>query len=137
MKQAQGAWAEQPNKEGAAKAIEYLSRINFASSSHSQVNSLMNKITQKLVSDDKREWEFKVQQYQDKVEREKREWNQRIQEYKDQQVKDAENRAFAQRKYVDDVATKRMVIQACRDVSIEYARNQPKEINNYNKIYTW
>lgn len=137
LRQAQGAWTEQPNKEGAAKAIEYLSAINFASSCRAQVNSLMNKITQKLVSDDKREWEFKVQQYQDKVEREKREWNQRMQEYRDQQVRDAENRAFAQQKYADDITTQRMVIRACRDVSIEYAKNQPKEIINYNKIYMW
>lgn len=137
LRQAQGAWAEQPNKEGAAKAIEYLSGINFASSCRSQVNSLMGKITQKLISDDKREWELKVQQYQDKVEQQKREWNQRMQEYKDQQVRDAENRVFAQQKYADDVVTQRMVIRACRDVSIEYAKNQPKKIINYNRIYTW
>lgn len=60
LRQAQGAWAEQPNKDGAARAVEYLTQINFAASCHSQVSNLMNKITQKLVNDDKREWDFKI-----------------------------------------------------------------------------
>lgn len=60
-----------------------------------------------------------------------------MQVYKDQQIQAAEDRAFAKQKYSDDVITRRMVVQACRDASIEYAKNQPKTINNYNRIYTW
>lgn len=137
LRQAQGAWAEQPNKEGAARAIEHLTKINFAASCRSQVNNLMSKITQKLVSDDKREWDFKLKQYQDKIAREEKEWEQQIQAYKDQQIAAAENRAFARQRYTDDVVTQRMVVRACRDVSMEYAKNQPKVIRNYNRIYTW
>lgn len=89
-----------------------------------------------------------MQQYKDQVAREKREWEQRIQEYKDLQEKEKEEREFVKKQYDDeyklkvqqqkeDAITDRLIIQSCRDISLEYAKNQPKIINNYNKIYTW
>ena len=64
-----------------------------------------------------------MQVYNDDREREKRQWEQQVREHN------------------DNVETQRMFIKAARDVAIEQARHQPKEVNfyqvNYTKIYSW
>ena len=137
LQKAKNEWAKSPNEQGANYAFNFIDKISTTSLLQSQVDELTNEITEKLKDDEKRRWKFKLEQYRDNIEREKREWNQKVQEYNDQQERERENRAFARQKYSDDVITQRMILQACRDVSIEYAKNQPKSINNYNKIYVW
>lgn len=137
LQKAKNEWAKSPNEQGANQAFNYINKISSMSSLQLQVDELTNEIAKKLKDDEKRRWKFKLEQYRDNIEREKREWNQKVQEYNDRQKKDSEDRAFARQKYADDVVTQRMLLQACRDVSLEYARNQPKSINNYNKIYVW
>lgn len=137
LQKAKNEWAKSPNEQGANQAFSYIDKISSMSSLQLQVDELTNEIAKKLKDDEKRRWKFKLEQYRDNIEREKREWNQKVQEYNDRQKKESEDRAFARQKYADDVVTQRMLLQACRDVSLEYARNQPKSINNYNKIYVW
>lgn len=137
LQQAQGAWAKSPNSYGAKEAINYLSKINFAASSQTHAAVLLDEITKKLINDDEREWEFKMQQYKDGIEREKRKWEHSMQIYRDEQRRDDEDRAFRQKQYEEDVITQRLIIQSCREIGIEYAKNQPKTINQYNKIIKW
>lgn len=139
LNQAQSVWAEHLDKKGAEEAVSFLSRINFAASCQPQAEALMKEITTQMKKIDQREWAFKIQQYQDRVEKEKREWEQHVKEYQDQMTR--EERNFQQRVKERDqnVATERMRINAYRDVAVEYARNQPKEVyyTYYNNVILW
>ena len=139
LNQAKAVWADLPDKRGAEEAVSLLSQINFAASCQPQVNALMKEITTQMKKIDQREWTFKMQQYRDRVEKEKREWEQHVKEYQDQKAR--EERNFQQRVKERDqnVATERMRINAYRDVAIEYARNQPKEVyyTYYNNVILW
>ena len=123
LRKAQDAWAKNPTRQGAAEATRYLSQINHAASCQGEVSKLLSQISEKMNEIDQREWEHEMQVYKDGVERERREWDQQVKEYNDR------------------VETQRMFIKAARDVALERARNQPKEINyyrlNYTRIYSW
>lgn len=122
LNQARAVWAKNPTKEGASEATRLLSQINFAASCQPQAASLMREITAKMNEIDRREWEHKMQVYQDNIEREKRQWAQHVREYEDR------------------VQTQRMYLRAARDVAMTYAMNQPKVVTrviNYNKVILW
>lgn len=119
LKQAQTAWAKQPNKQGAEKAMQYISQINSAATCMPQVNELTEQITQKLISDEKREWEFKLEQFRARQKRE------------------AEERAYAQQRYAERQETNRAYISACRDVAVAYYKSRPRTVNYYTRIYAW
>lgn len=138
LNQAKSVWAEHPDRKGAEEAVSFLSQINFSASCQSQADALMKEITTQMKKIDQREWAFKMQQYQDRVEKEKREWEQHVKEYQDQVAR--EERNFQQRVKERDqnVATERMRINAFRDVAVEYARNQPQEVYyTYNNVILW
>jgi uncharacterized protein involved in exopolysaccharide biosynthesis len=82
-----------------------------------------------MLIEDKREWEFKMQQYKDNIEREKRQWAQYVQEYQDRH-----ERMMAQD--AQRAANQRLIIKACRDIAVERAKHQPRVIN-YNRILVW
>ncbi|MGN0047809.1 MAG: hypothetical protein ACI37U_02780 [Bacteroides sp.] len=129
LQQARTIWAKSPNREGAEKAMEYLSRINFAADCVPDAQQLTEQIKEKMLADDKREWEFKMQQYKDNIEREKRQWAQHVQEYQDRH-----ERIMAQD--AQRAANQRLIIKACRDIAVERARYQPRVIN-FNRINVW
>lgn len=129
LQQARTIWAEQPNRQGAEKAMKYLSKINFAATCMPEAQKLTEQIKKKMLAEDKREWEFKMQQYKDKIEREKRQWAQYVQEYQDRH-----ERMMAQD--AQRAANQRLIIKACRDIAVERARHQPQVIN-YSRIYVW
>ncbi len=122
LNEARAIWAKNPTRSGAQEATRLLSQINFAASCQPKAAALIKEITAKMNEIDRREWEHKMQVYQDNVEREKRQWVQRVREYEDR------------------VQTQRMYLKACRDVAITYAQNQPKVITrviNYNRVLLW
>lgn len=152
LRQAQSIWAKNPTRQGAQEATSILSQINFAASCQPEVALLMQDITSKMKEVDQREWEFKMQQYRDDIEREKREWAQHVQEYKDDLRREEREFAQYQQEYKDqqkrqaaldaeNAAQRRMLISACRDVAIEYAKHQPTTVNYYSirstRIYAW
>ena len=109
--------------------MEYLSKINFAASCMPEVQKLTEQIKEKMLIEDKREWEFKMQQYKDNIEREKRQWAQYVQEYQDRH-----ERMMAQD--AQRAANQRLIIKACRDIAVERAKHQPRVIN-FNRIMVW
>lgn len=119
LKQAQSVWAKQPDKAGAEKAMQYISQINTEATCMPQVNELTEQITQKLINDEKRDWEFKLEQFRAR------------------QKKEAEERANEQQRYIAQQETKRAYISACKDVAIAYYKSRPKTINYYTRIYAW
>ena len=122
LNEAQNIWASSPNKQGAIGATNLLAQINFAASCQTKADTLLKQITAKMNEIDHREWQHQMELYRDNIEREKRNWEQHVREYE------------------DNVKTQRMYLNACRDVAIKYAENQPKVISrvvNYNKIVVW
>lgn len=120
LKQAQSAWAEQPNRDGAERAMSFISQINADADCMAQVNKLTEEITKKLIADDKREWQLKLEQY------------------RDDQKREAEERAYAQQRYAEQQKTNRTYIRACRDAAVAYYKNRPKVVNNYyTRVLLW
>lgn len=141
LHKAQNAWIKNPTRQGAFEATRYLQQINHAAPCQSDVTRLLGQISEKMNEIDRREWEHEMQVYKDGVERERREWEHKIQVYNDD--REQENRQWEQqiREHNDNVETQRMFIKAARDVAIEQARHQPKEMNlyqvKYAKLYSW
>lgn len=141
LQKAQNAWAKNPTKQGAHEATQYLQQINHAAPCQTEVTKLLNQISEKMNEIDRREWQHEMQIYRDGVERERREWEHKMQVYRDDIER--ENRQWEQhvQEHNDRVETQRLFIRAARDVAMEKARNQPKEVNyyrvNYTKIYSW
>ncbi|GAP72272.1 hypothetical protein SAMD00024442_282_1 [Candidatus Symbiothrix dinenymphae] len=80
---------------------------------------LLAEASAKLEADEKREWDFKMQQYNEEKEREQRDFQ------------------FTERQQADskELSTKR--IEALQSIGTAWAKNQPKEINNLKIIRTW
>lgn len=141
LRKAQNAWTKNPTRQGALEATRYLQQINHAAPCQAEVTKLLGQISEKMNEIDRREWEHEMQVYKDGVERERREWEHKIQVYNDD--REREKRQWEQhiKEHNDNVETQRMFIKAARDVAIEQARHQPREVNlyqvNYTKIYSW
>lgn len=145
LREAQLAWSANPNKVGASKAVSLLQQINILADCSSSIDALIKEINSKIKEDEKKEWEFQLQQYQDRKEKEQRDFEFKVQQYKDkfqQEEKEYADRQrreqrdfeFNKRQHEDEVAITKSLIEASRQVSIEYAKNQPKEVINYNEI---
>lgn len=119
LNQAKSAWSKQPNRHGAEEAMKYISQINSAATCMPKVDELVDEITRKLTSDEKREWDFKLEQF------------------RAQQKREAEERAYEQQRYSENQETKRAYISACRDVAVSYYKSRPKTVNYYTRIYAW
>ncbi len=117
--QAKAKWAKSPNAEGAEEVYPLVAAISPSASCYPKVRPFLNQIQSKLVADEKRAWEFKMKQYDDQVAKEKREFEARV----EQDKREAEIR--------------KQNIEAARQVAVEYARNQPKEVYYYNTILLW
>lgn len=127
LAKAKAAWAKNPNGQGAKEATNLLSQINFAASCQNQAKALLADITSQMKQIDQREWELKVQQYNDNIEREKRNWEQHVQEYKDKQQR-------IQAQDAERAARQKMIIGACRDVAMQFVGGLS---SNYSNILNW
>lgn len=131
LNKAKTAWAKSPNADGASAAANILTRIPPNTPSDAGVNALIKEINEKLREDEKREWEFKIKQYNDQIEREKREFQQRVEQNRQ------EHQYRMEQQQADNIARQQM-IEACRQVGLEYAKNQPESVTlNYNRVILW
>ena len=127
LNQAKSLWVAQQSPIGAEKAGDILSSINPMASCQGEIQSFIKTIDTKLKADEKARWEFKMKQYEDKINAQKEQV--RIAEDKsmrDDQFRDQQSK----RNYQNDKDR----INAYREVGVEYARNQPRTIT-YNNIY--
>lgn len=141
LNKAKAKWAESPNADGAAKAADILYKIPGGTTSQKEVDALLNEINRKLQADEKKAWEFKMQQYRDQVEKQKRDDEARLEqqrannEYRlKQQQADNEYRRTQQ---AANNAARTQAIEACRQVGIEYAKNQPKSVTYQRNVILW
>lgn len=71
LTQAKSVWGTQQTQQGAEKALEILSQIKPSASCQSDVKSFLKLMNDKLIANEKAEWDFKMKQYKDNLELEK------------------------------------------------------------------
>lgn len=146
--EAKARWAASPTQEGALAVADIIAKIPANTNSQSQVNALTNAISKKLRDDEKRQWNFKMKQYNDAQEKEQREFQMRV----DQQIADnkirekrieadvqqrkAESEA-RQRQKAEEQATRRKWIDAAKSVGLGFVNNLPKTIESIKKVMSW
>ena len=64
LSQAQQSWNSNPTKEGAKKAVGYLSRMKPSQNNQKQVQQLLDSMNAKLQKDEEKEWELMLKQYE-------------------------------------------------------------------------
>ncbi len=132
LQRAKTTWAGSQKNEGAEKVGEILRQIHPGASCQNEVDVFIQSVSEKLDAIAKVEWEFKMKQYEDQIEREiellrmRDEQNQRNFELaKEDQRQDG---IQAVRNFeLDKIRT-----NAYNEIALEYAKNQPKTI--YNNI---
>ena len=116
LSEANAIWAATGNLDGAVRAIGLLSKIHIDANSRKDAENLISQISTKLQADEKREWDFKMQQYEDAVKMER-------QKMKMMEESDIRNSQLQSER-----------LNAAKQVALEYAKNQPKAIT-YSNIY--
>jgi hypothetical protein len=101
--QANAIWAEQPNSEGAAKIARLIPQISPQVSFIQDVRSFTDKVAEVVQAQKLREWEQQVKEYEDR-------------------------RKTAEKQADRNYQLEQERIRACREIAVEYARNQPKQI---------
>ena len=65
LEKAKTVWASNQNAQGAGKVADIICQINPQSTSYDKVISLRNIVSANIQSEAKREWDFKMKQYED------------------------------------------------------------------------
>lgn len=97
LKKAQSEWAKSPNANGAIAATEFLGQIDIIANCNDEVKSLLEEMKEKVKDDDRKAWEFKMQQYADNKEREQRDFEFNVRKYEEAEAKE-------ERRHQEDVA---------------------------------
>ena len=101
--------------------IHFLISIHPLSNCKQEVTNLFNTMRTKIENNERAAWEFKVKQYQDEVNREE------------------ELLRFSREDAAREFELSKVRTEAFKRVAIEFAKNQPKTINNsyYTRINWW
>lgn len=130
LSQAKAAWAKSPDASGAEEVYPLISAISPSASCYGEVAPFLEQIRKKLVADDRREWEFKMKQYEDEKAREQRDFEDRV-------AREQRNFEAQQAREARNAAIRKQEIEACRQVAIEYARNQPDVVYYKQTVLLW
>lgn len=135
--EAKVTWAGAQTPNGAEKAVDILSTINPMANCQTDVTAFIKTIEAKLKADEKERWQFKMKQYADKIAMQKEqvriaeEKGKRDDIYRENQ---AQRDAISQEKQSSrNFELDKIRVNSYREVALEYAKNQPKEI--YKNIY--
>ncbi len=140
LRQAKSVWMAEKNHDAGKKASELLAQISPMSSVAGEADALLKEIDRKLRSDEsavaarKRE----EKEYQRKKEEEETEYQRKREEDDIAYNRQKEQRdfEFAKEKHRDEQAYRNSLLAASREVSLEYAKNQPKTTTE-NIIRSW
>jgi len=141
LNDAKSKWASAPNADGAAMAADVIAQIPAGTKVQSELDALIAEINQKLREDEKRDWEFKMKEYEDEQARQKREFNLRKQQqeadiaYRDRQQ--AADNEYRKKEQVDRDERRRLLIDACRQVGVAFAQNYKPPVYNIKNITSW
>lgn len=143
LQSAKAAWNAEPNADGAVKASRYLAKIDLLAACQPQADALMEEMKAKVLDDERKAWEFELQQYADEKAREQRNFEFRVQQYKDRQAKEEQlhqealerekrqeareqrDFEFARDKYNKEHEKDMAMIEASRQVALEVAKQIP------------
>ena len=141
LNDAKSKWASAPNAEGAAMAADVIAQIPAGTKIQAELDALIAEINQKLREDEKRDWAFRMRQYEDEQARQKREFQLRKQQqeadiaYRNrQQVADNE---YRKKEQIARDQRRRLAIDACRQVGLAFAKNYQPPTYNIKNVYTW
>ena len=141
LNEAKSKWASAPNADGAAMAADVIAKIPAGTKIQSELDALIAEINQKLREDEKRDWEFKMQQYNDEIARQKREFALRKEKqdadiaYRDRQQ--AADNEYRRREQVARDQRRRLLIDACRQVGLAFAKTYQPPVYNVKNVYAW
>lgn len=136
LQSAKAAWNAEPNADGAVKASRYLAKIDLFAACQPQVEELMAEMKAKVMDDERKAWEFALQQYEDEKAREQRDFEFRVQQYRDRQAREEERHKeevareqrdfeFSRDKYNKEHERDMAMIEASREVALEVAKQVP------------
>ena len=136
LQSAKAAWNAEPNADGAVKASRYLAKIDLLAACQPQADALMEEMKAKVLDDERKAWEFEMQQYADEKAREQRDFEFRVQQYKDRQAREEERHKeevareqrdfeFSRDKYNKEHERDMAMIEASRQVALEVAKQIP------------
>lgn len=141
LNDAKSKWASAPNAEGAAMAADVIAQIPAGSKVQAELDALIAEINQKLREDEKRDWAFKMKQYEDEQARQKREFQLRKQQQEaDIAYRNRQQAADNEYRRTEQVARdqrRRMLIDACRQVGLAFAKTYQPPIYNIKNVYAW
>ena len=141
LNSAKSKWASAPNAEGAAMAADIIAQIPAGTKVQSELDALVAEINQKLREDEKRDWAFKMRQYEDEQARQKREFQLRKQQqeadiaYREKQQ--AADNAYRSQEQANRDGRRRMLIDACRQVGLAFAKSYQPPTYNVKNVYAW
>jgi hypothetical protein len=101
---AKSIWMSAPNSKSADNIRTLINNINHRAACYPEIAPFVKQIQAKVLADEKQQWQFDMKQYTDNLEREKKE-------------------------YADKVEIEKQRLETCRQIAVEYAKNQPKTIN--------
>ena len=141
-------WAASPTQQGASEVADIIAKIPVNTSSESKVNSLINTINKKLRDDEKRQWNFKMKQYNDAQAKEQREYQLRVeQQMADNKLREKRLEADVQQRKVEtearqrqkaeEQATRRKWIDTAKSVGLGFVNNLPKSVTVAKSILSW
>lgn len=135
--EAKARWAASPTSEGASDVADIIARIPAGTSCQKNVDALIKSINTKLREDEKREWAFKMKQYDDAQEKEKREYQLRVdKQIADNQMKREELDAKKLHE-AEEQATRRNMIDAAKSIGLGFVNNLPKSITYIKNVMSW
>lgn len=107
LAQARAKWAASPDADGASEAMELLAQIDPASSCGAQAAALSDEITKRV----KAQWDYEnIKKYEDQI-------------------------ALRREAMQTEAKIRQQSIEAARQVSIAYAKNQPKVVYRLGWLY--
>ena len=108
LNKAKLVWGKEQDRQGAEQATALLVQIHPSADCQPEVETLVEEMKAKLSADAERDWQFQMQQYNDRVKQEQ------------QQAK-------------NDYELRKMRIKAARDAAVAFAENLP----NRSYLYLW
>lgn len=123
LQAAKTAWSADPTETGAARAAEFLQKINPYSSSFDEAQKLSKSIRRKFEAQQQADWNFKLKQYEDAMSLKREE--QRIAE---ENAKRDDLSRDEQQKRQNELEKMRVIEYSA--VAKEYAKNLPKTVTN-------
>lgn len=141
LNDAKSKWASAPNSEGAAMAADVIAQIPAGTKIQTELDALIAEINKKLREDEKRDWAFKMKQYEDEQARQKREFQLRKQQQEaDIAYRNRQQAADNEYRRTEQIARdqrRRMLIDACRQVGLAFAKNYQPPTYYVKNVYAW